>query len=248
MRSRIQRTIRRRQRIVSAAALVAIFAATGCAKFPFVPEAEPTREPRRNPQVDVVDGRPLRGRRRRILLPAVRPGGSSDSARAEYASVASFSELALRLMAVGAPIALVEACHRAALEEIGHARIASRLAGEPHAWFGAMPGLLGRRISRRWRSRRAEISSIAVESFLDGWVNEGAAAAALRVEAESLERAEDRAALHAVADEEEGHAALARDIVTWCLDEEPVAVGRALATTPPLRSWEWDSALLESAS
>jgi hypothetical protein len=58
-----------------------------------------------------------------------------DAARAEHASIAAFGNLSLQLMAVGAPAALIEATHLAALDEIRHARdafaIASRLAGRP---------------------------------------------------------------------------------------------------------------------
>jgi len=164
----------------------------------------------------VVEGRPLwrRGRRwrrgRGLLLPV---GPHSMEAKAEYASVASFGELALRLLAVGAPASLVADCHRAALEEIGHAHSVSPAGG-----FGPIPGLLGRRIAGRRRSRRGELRRIAVESLVDGWRNEGMAAARLRARG-----------LHQMADEEQGHAELARRIVEWCFEQDPAGVGRALA-------------------
>jgi hypothetical protein len=46
----------------------------------------------------------------------------------EHASVASFARFSLQLMAAGAPASLVEAAHRAALDEIEHARLTFRLA------------------------------------------------------------------------------------------------------------------------
>ncbi|HEX2040407.1 MAG TPA: hypothetical protein VHF47_11825 [Acidimicrobiales bacterium] len=132
-------------------------------------------------------------------------------------------------MAVGAPVALVEACHRAALDEIRHARSADRLAGRGPSRFGAIPKLLGRRVGGWTRSRRKQLQRIAVESFVDGWLNESAAAERLRRRADAASTAEEQAILFAMADDEAGHAELARAIVTWCLEEEPTAVGRALA-------------------
>ena len=149
-------------------------------------------------------------------------------ARTEYASVASFGELALRLIAVGAPVELVEACHRAALDEIRHARQADALAARSRKDFGAIPELLGRRIGGLARSRRAQLRRIAVESFVDGWRNEGAAAADLRRRADAA-AGEDRATLMAMAADEQRHAELARSIVEWCFNEDPAAVGPALA-------------------
>ncbi|HVF76639.1 MAG TPA: hypothetical protein VM938_16500 [Acidimicrobiales bacterium] len=162
-----------------------------------------------------------------MLLPLGGDAGDAD-ARGEYASVASFGELALRLMAVGAPVELVEACHRAALDEIRHARQADALADRTRPRFGAIPELLGRRIGGSARSRRAQLRRIAVESFTDGWLNESAAAARLRQRAEAA-TGDARATLLAMAADEDGHAELARDIVTWCFDEDPAAVGPALA-------------------
>lgn len=180
----------------------------------------------------VVEGRPLRRRRGLgLLLPARDPeaGPGDDEARSEYASVASFGELALRLIAVGAPSDLVAACHRAALDEIRHASVVDRLAGRERARFGAIPELLGRRVGGRHRTRRGQLQVIAVESYLDGWVNEGAAAARLRLRAEQAKSHEISLQLGAMADDEQRHADLGRAIVTWCFQEDPRRVGRALA-------------------
>lgn len=186
-----------------------------------------------------IPGRPLRrrrrGRRAGLLLPvAPAEGRHGDEARAEYASVASFGELALRLLAVGAPADLVAACHRAALDEIHHASVCESLAGQSVTPFGAIPGLLGRRLGGWRRSRRFQLQRLAVESFLDGWVNEGAAAAELRARAERAPSRAERTALHRMAEDEQRHADLARAIVIWCFDQDPAAVGRALAQVAPL--------------
>ena len=190
------------------------------------------------PDSVVIPGRPLRRRLRRgLLLPGDgghQSGPDDEEARAEYASVASFGELALRLIAVGAPTGLVAACHRAALDEIRHASIVDDLAGRRRSQgFEAIPGLLGRRIGGRRRSRRWQLGHIAVESYLDGWVNEGLAADRLRFRAQHAGSARERARLMAMADDEQRHAELARAIVTWCFEEAPRHVGRALTAVAP---------------
>jgi len=185
--------------------------------------------------VCVIPGRPIRGRGGLLLLPGLRGGHpTDDEARMEYASVASFGELALRLLAVGAPPDLVAACHRAALDEIRHAASCVTLGGGQPAAFGPITSLLGRRLGGWRTSRRAQLQGLAVESFLDGWVNEGAAAALLRERAEQAASAEDGVVLGAMAEDEERHAELARSIVTWCFGQDPAGVGRALARVAPV--------------
>lgn len=259
MRRIRQRRVRRNQ-VMTAAALTALFASGGCTSDDGASRSgttspststssssSSTTEPPTSTSVSpvpgqVIPGRPLWGRRRRQLLPnsdSSRDCGQSHDqheAGAEYASVASFGELALRLLAVGAPPTLVEACHRAALDEIRHAATVELLAGRDAdcVTFGAIPALLGRRIGggglARVRSRRAELRRIAVESYLDGWLNEGRAAGELRKRAVHAASAVRRDALMTMADDEQRHADLAREIVTWCFEEEPMGVGRALAS------------------
>lgn len=183
-----------------------------------------------------IPGRPLRRWwRHMLLLPVVDGGGhGDDEARAEYASVASFGELALRLLAVGAPAGLVGACHEAALDEIRHAALCDELAGRERSSFGAIPGLVGHRLGGWRRTRRTQLRRLAVESFLDGWVNEGAAADQLRQRAAQATSVEDRDRLASMAEDEQRHADLARSIITWCFEQEPAAVGRALARVAPV--------------
>jgi len=150
-------------------------------------------------------------------------------ARTEYASVASFAELALQLMALGAPATLVARCHRAALDEISHAAIADALVGRPQEPFAPVPHLLGRRIGRRCRTRGAQVARLALESYRDGWLNEGLAAKSLEVRAAAASDPGTRAALERIAADERGHADLGRDVVLWCFEVQPRSVGRALA-------------------
>src|SRR5689334_9013857 len=50
------------------------------------------------------------------------------AARDEYASVPAYAKLSLSLVALGAPRELIEACHRAALDKLEHARRTFSLA------------------------------------------------------------------------------------------------------------------------
>ncbi len=145
--------------------------------------------------------------------------------------MASFGELGLKLMALGAPPALVARCHRAAMDEIGHAATLDRLAGRGSAPFGAIPHLLGRRIGGRLRSRRGHLARLAVESYRDGWLNEGASASDFEERARRAQSTGERRSLERIAADERSHAELGRDVVLWCFEESPQSVGRALART-----------------
>lgn len=130
----------------------------------------------------------------------------------EHASIAAFARLSLDLLAVGAPAELVARCHEAALDEIAHARgcftMASAYAGASRGPGPIEPVVL---------AARPSLASIAAESVVDGCMNEGLAAVHAR---EELSRATDpvERALHAkIVEDEDRHAALAEDIVRFCI-------------------------------
>lgn len=231
-----------RRPVLTATAVAALFLWPACASESGGPTGATSTTTNPNPTTstpastpvtgEVIEGRPLRrrGRRRRneLLLP-LNDGRHDLTARAEYASVASFAELALQLMALGAPTTLVARCHRAALDEIDHAAVADALDGRLEEPFAPIPHLLGRRIGMRCRTRRAHLARLAVASYRDGWVNERSAAARLVERASAATDPEVRAALKRVAADEGRHADLAQDIVLWCFEMQPHSVGRALA-------------------
>lgn len=157
----------------------------------------------------------------------------------EHASVASFDRFSLHLLAVAAPPMLVEDAHRAAIDEILHARIcfalASAYAGEPLG-PGPLPlegDLLG----------KLDLPSIAAAAVTEGCVGETLASLEA---ATAFERATERApkeALEQIADDEARHAELAWKFVRWALDtggaDTRAAVERAFmealtAVRPPL--------------
>ena len=163
----------------------------------------------------------------------------SESAQAEHASVPAFSRLSLSLMAVGAPANLVEAAHRAALDEIEHARRAFALA----SCYGGAPVAPGELAELHFAPDgiAADLLVLAHESLLDGCLNEGLAAA---VAADAAVRAGNpaaRAVLAAVASDEAAHAELAWEIVGWCCAQSGVelhrALRQALRAAPTLTPW-----------
>lgn len=147
------------------------------------------------------------------------------TARMEHASVAAFSQLGLHLAALGAPARLLEATHRAALDEIRHARacfaIARAITGAPHS-AGPIRALAER------RAAAIDLTRLAVGSLVDGCLGEGIAA---DVAAHGARRAEDRTireVLEMIARDEAGHAELAWDVLAWCLDQGDAALAGAV--------------------
>lgn len=135
-----------------------------------------------------------------------------EAAQSEHASVASFARFALELLALGAPADLVARAHRAAIDEIHHARVAFALASR-FAGASVEPGPL-------LVEAATPLDTVTPVSVLRGTVREGcvnetiAALDARRRAAISANDAE-RAALLRIAADEETHAALAFDAVDW---------------------------------
>lgn len=153
-----------------------------------------------------------------------------DNARKEHASVAAFSQLALDLMAVGAPPELVAAAHRDALDEVRHATACFALA---HAIDGrdASPAPFPHaRTQRRLHtfSRRLALTQIAVDALVDGVLNEGIAARLLAKLGSRCALPEMRAALGEMAADESRHASHSWDVVAWCVAEGGAFVASAL--------------------
>jgi len=138
----------------------------------------------------------------------------------EHASVASFGRFALELLAAGAPAALVADAHRAALDEVRHAKLCLSLASA-YSGDSIVPGPFdfGRGVAIE-----SNLPGIAARTFLEGCVGETLAA----VQAvEQLAAATDpavRAVLEIIAEDEARHAELAWRTVAWALKSggEPV--------------------------
>ncbi len=153
-----------------------------------------------------------------------------EAARMEHASIAAFAATSLRLLALGAPPELIARAHRAALEEIEHARaafaIASAYAGEPLTplAFADAP-----------RTGTTTLRELAIETFVDGCLGETAAALEAEHDADAERDPEIASVLRRIADDETRHAELAWAIVAWCVRREPpiLAELRAIACDDP---------------
>jgi hypothetical protein len=171
-----------------------------------------------------VPGRPCRdhaGRRQRVSLHASarfdprapRALLWAERAAEECASVPAFLQLALELLDLDSPLALVERALAAADEELGHTRAALQLAS---AFGGGTVTLLPPRFRQRPPlSRRASLARLARESWVDGCVNEGLAAEIASAEAASGAHPAEADVSRRIAREERGHAALAEDVLRW---------------------------------
>jgi hypothetical protein len=150
-----------------------------------------------------------------------------DAAREEHASIASFANLSLRLLALGAPPDLVADSHAAALDEIRHARrafeLASAYAGAPLA-PAAFPDAAR-------MSAGGDLAALAIETLLDGCINETVAAALAGAAGESAADPAVAAVLAEVAGDEARHAELAWRIVAWCVRRGDAGLHAALRDT-----------------
>jgi hypothetical protein len=242
----IRPTLGRRARYALTALLLPLgVAATGCNGG--LTDSPSTTVPATQVPI-VVEGRPLRRRNGRLhrarskrghshltdrqalwLAPAVREALAEhwrNQGELEHASVVAFDDLARRLALVDAPDDLILRSLQAARQETDHAAQCFELAGR-YLGESLRPGRL-RRPLRLPRSRETELARLAVEALRDGIVNEGFAA---WLAEQQLERARDRRVqdtLAVIARDEAGHAALAIDVLAWCLEEGGCSVAAAV--------------------
>jgi len=153
--------------------------------------------------------------------------GYERDAQLEHASVPAFLQLANELTQVGAPNALVQRALSAARDEVRHAALCMQLAAR-HL-DACSPPALPPMAARAPIASQASVVRLAVESWLDGCIAEGRAAA---IAARATQLASDPQACaiqHAIADDEQRHAELAWSILSWALavggDEVHTAVG-----------------------
>jgi hypothetical protein len=146
--------------------------------------------------------------------------------------VAAFSLLVLELLAVGAPVTLVDEAARAAGDEIRHARIAFELAS----------GFLGERVEAGpldvgHSDPSADLADVAARAAWEGSVVETLGAALVSEQALATEDPAMRAALESIAEDEARHAELSWKIVAWAvglgIERVTRAVERALSAPLP---------------
>ena len=148
----------------------------------------------------------------------------TDDALLEHASVASFARFSLQLLAVGAPAELLAASHRAALDEVRHARLCFALAG---AYRGAPVAPSPFPFDGRVQVE-SELAAVAAATAREGCIGETLSA---MIAAEQLAHATDpavRRALTMIAEDEARHAELAWRVVRWALEQGDPAVRKAV--------------------
>ncbi len=184
-------------------------------------------------------GRPMRdGHGDRVTLLGAAASAPSGGARAdetalwhrsaimEAESVPAFDLLAHDLRRARAPRSLLRRAVAAGDDEVLHAHLAAALAGQtPEVQLG---GALDSLESRAGLEGDQLLARLAVESWLDGCLGEGAAAERARLESERLDDPDAQRAQRIIAADERRHAELAWDVLSWTLSVGGAPVRRAL--------------------
>jgi len=150
----------------------------------------------------------------------------ASSAQLELSSVWTFLRLAAELAAVGAPAGLIARALDAADDEVRHAGMCAHAAGgvelAPLPINAAKP---------RFTARTPHtLATLAVEAWLEGCLNETAAAEEARLAA--AEATLNQSMLHAIALDEHGHAELSWAVLAWLFEVAPAIARTAIANAP----------------
>ena len=153
----------------------------------------------------------------RVDAPPAVAAAWRENGKTEHASVIAFHKLAAELIALKAPAHLVDDARRDGRDEARHTRLCFSLARavdgqslEPGALFIHKATSI---------TRTARLVKLAVESLIDGALNEGTSA---RVVARLSKRTEVHAVrdvLRQIAADEGRHASHGWDVLAWCLHE-----------------------------
>ena len=144
----------------------------------------------------------------------------------EHASIASFAQFILELLALGAPAKLVDDAQRASSDEVRHAERAFALAAR-YGSIAREPGALD--VGGMMR-HRIGLADFAARTAAEGCIAETVAALQLHAAADVAANDNLASELRKTADEESEHALLAWRVVGWAIERggEPVreAVGQ----------------------
>ena len=147
-------------------------------------------------------------------------------AQTELASVPAFHELAVQLRVLNAPAELVARARASAEDELRHALIAVGHVASFDGGALALASEMG--APRASLAGTAGFVRTALESWVDGCLGEGVAAACAAEEARVAVPSELRRTQQVVAEDEQRHGELAWDVLAWALDAGGADVRRAL--------------------
>ncbi|TKC97207.1 hypothetical protein [Polyangium fumosum] len=151
----------------------------------------------------------------------------AERGRYEHASVASFARFSMALMAIGAPPALVEAAHQAALDEVRHARLAMALAS---AYGGASLGFGPLAVDGAFEDL-GSLTAATLATVVEGCVGETLAAIEAAAAAQEAGPRAVRLALLEIAEDEMRHAELGWAFVRWAIGTGGASLAREVAAT-----------------
>lgn len=146
-----------------------------------------------------------------------------QDARGEHASISAFSRISWQLAALGAPSELLELAHKAALEEIKHARMCFALAegyGKHSYCVQPMPEMLEHQLG----FSGDPIREITKETIFDGCLMEGFFAKVALKAANHCEDTAVHTALKQIAYDEKSHADFSWAVLNWLLVQYPSKV------------------------
>ena len=150
----------------------------------------------------------------------------SNAALGEHASIGSFAQFTLQLLAVGAPPELLRASHRAGLDEIEHARLSFRIASAfAGTSFGPGPLPLPRAMPD------TTLVGAARATVIEGCIAETISANEAQHAAAWTTDPTIAAALGRISDDEARHAELAYAFVGWAIQTGGTSLRDALRET-----------------
>lgn len=151
----------------------------------------------------------------------------ASSAQLELSSVWTFLRLAAELAAAGAPVELIARALDAADDEVRHAAMCARAAGGVELAPLPMTAARARFASRTKRA----LATLAVEAWLEGCLNETAAAEEARLAAGEANGVMSQM-LATIARDEDRHAELSWAVLAWVFEVAPAVARAAIADAP----------------
>lgn len=150
----------------------------------------------------------------------------AQDAQEECTAVAAFLQLAAELLQMNAPLALVDRAIHSARQEIMHAKRCASLAAQYDATLPepVMPPFIPRSTAQRSNA----LIRLAQESWLDGCLGEGLAAARARHAASHAKVPEAASLQKRIASDEQQHAELGWDVLRWALKQGDPKVAEAV--------------------